>query len=148
MTVPYIAKATPLTPMWWPAKEAGESRQYALDVSEVVTEQIYSVGVGSAPSGPGELDLSNFDGYGAVFYLRTSGGQPTRIYQIRFTVQLVDGQILRFIVHQAIPPGLPGYPIPEPPSTSFEELPLPNFGRYDLSNYDSGYVYAGRIISP
>jgi hypothetical protein len=156
MTVPYIAKATPKTPIWFPAKYPIESRRFSLDVSEMLNlttnGRIVAVNAAAAPSGTGELALSNLSATASGYTLRLTldDGQPTRVYSIAFTVGMSDGEIFEFVAFQGIPPGLPGYPTPYPPVPDFGDpvtwSAATGLGRYDISTYDSGVVYGSRDL--
>jgi hypothetical protein len=143
--VTYTCLAVPNTPSWWPNKPAGATRTYALDISSQINldaDLIASASAVAAPSGSGELQTSDLIVSGDTLYLTTSAGQPSRVYSIQFTVTMTDGQIYVFIVYQGVPPGLPGYAIPVPPSPGFG-TPVTWIwnASFDFSNpLNSGYI--------
>ena len=122
MTLPYIAIATPLTPIWWPAKYIQEKLDFQLDISgsiDLNSDRIATVTASAAPSGDGELAISGLKANNNVISLVTAIGQPSRVYTIKFVARMTDARVYEFIVHQAIPLELDGYPIPLPPFPGF-----------------------------
>lgn len=120
--VPYIAKATPKTPIWWPAKYKGETRDFSLDISHAIdpnADRFETVTAACAPSGDGELVLSNLFAVGFVITLTTSVGQPTRIYDILLTITMTNNRIYEFLVNQAIPQAGPSFQVPMSPNPGF-----------------------------
>jgi hypothetical protein len=119
---PYTCIASPSAPNWWPNKLPGATLDYSLDISAAINPEIdiiSTVTAACAPSGSGEMVLSNLYAATDVLTLTCSGGVPTRVYSILFTVTMYDGRIFDFLVYQGIPPALRGYPIPVPPSPGF-----------------------------
>ena len=72
-----------------------------------------------APSGAGEMRISDLLVADDVITLTCSGGVPTRIYTVMIVVRMCDGRAFDFLVYQGIPPGLRGYRIPVPPCPGF-----------------------------
>lgn len=110
--------AAPVALNWWTPKPANAVLDYYLDVSNDVTpEQDYIMQATAvvAPAGEGELDLRSLYVEGFVMRVTVLGGQPSRIYNVRFDVLMATGRQLSFRVNMAIPTELPGYRIPLPP---------------------------------
>ena len=147
--VPYIAKATPNTPIWWPAKYKGESRDFSLDISRSIdskSDVFKMVTVACAPSGDGELVLSNLFAVGAIITLTTSVGQPTRIYDILLTITMTNNRIYEFLVNQAIPQSEPSFQVPMSPNPGFGPEIVWTADQdmvavYGQSEYNAGFVY-------
>lgn len=143
--ITYTCVAIPGTPSWWPRKRQGQTLTYALDISAEInteTDVIQTVTAQIAPSGTGEEQGANPNVTNDIITLTMSGGQPTRIYTILFTVTMVDANVYQFQVYQVIPPGLPGYPVPPPPSPGFGAAATwvapPGFDFRNANN--SGYI--------
>lgn len=130
MTQPYIVKAAPPAPNWWPPKQVSATLDYSLNISSVLAQGvdfISTVSVACAPSGSGELAISNALVTNAVLTLTTSGGVPSRVYTIQWVVTCSDGRIFAFIVYQSVPP-IPGYIVPVAPDPDFGTPVVPNLG--------------------
>jgi hypothetical protein len=121
MIPPYICAATPTTPNWFPAKLPGATRTYGFNVAALISpEDIFqTITAQTAPSGSGELALTDLTVEGDVLYLTTSSGVGTRVYTIKFVATCFDGQIYEWLIYQAVPPDLVGYTIPVAPSPGF-----------------------------
>jgi hypothetical protein len=120
--ITYTCIAIPGAPSWWPRRQAGATLTYALDVSGEIdqsTDFVESATLAIAPSGAGEAVASNFVVSGPVLTATLSEGQPTRVYTMLFTLTCYNGLVYEFLVYQGVPPGLPGYQIPLPPSPGY-----------------------------
>jgi hypothetical protein len=120
--VAYTCYAIPLAPSWWPPKRQGASLDYSLDISAAVDpaqDFIFFAQASVAPSGLGELALSDLQMSELTLTLTTTGGQPGRIYTIKLDVTMGDGRVYEFLVYQGTPPGLRGFPTPPPPTPGF-----------------------------
>lgn len=115
---------------WWPPKYPYSVLDYTLDITssvDVINDVIASVACSIAPSGLSELIATDLQfstpivvGQKKMFLTVTlSGGQPGRIYRIRFIVTMTDGRIFEFIVMQELVPELPAQFPTTPPSRGF-----------------------------
>jgi hypothetical protein len=128
--VAYTCYAIPTVPSWWPAKQQGATLDYSLDISSAVNPDIdfvLSVSAAIAPSGAGEMALSDIIVFENVITLTCSGGVQSRVYTIMLTVTMTDGRIFDFLVYQAVPPGLRGYAVPVAPSPGFSDPQVWNY---------------------
>lgn len=118
---PYVAIALPDKQTWIPMKLPGATRTYALDVAAFIRpEDIFQqITVQAAPSGAGELALSDLSAIGDTMYFTTSAGVSTRIYTLKFIVTCFTDQVYEFLVYQGVPRELPGYSVPVAPSPGF-----------------------------
>lgn len=120
--ITYSAYATPDAPNWWPNKLPEAVLDYALDIVQTIdptTDTISSVSFAIAPSGAGEIVASGLTFVDQTISVTLTGGVPSRIYTYKVLVTMTDSRIFEFLVYQGIPPGLPGYPVPVPPSPGF-----------------------------
>jgi hypothetical protein len=123
----------------------GATLDYSLDISCAINPEydiISTVTAACAPSGAGEMQISNLQFAGDVLTLTTSGGQPGRIYTVMFIVTMFDGRVFEFLVYQGVPPGLPGYLVPVPPSPGFgQAITTVSYASFDFTNpLNSGYI--------
>ena len=127
---PYVCTAAPPKPNWWPAKLQAATLDYSLNISTILAQGvdfISAVTAACAPSGSGELTISNPVITNAVLTLTTAGGVPSRVYTVQWIVTCQDGRIYSFIVYQGIPP-IPGYVVPVAPSPFFGASVSPDLG--------------------
>lgn len=118
----YTCFAIPSAQNWWPAKPQDASLDYALDITATIDpeeDHIIQVAASVAPSGAGELVLSNLAMVGDVLTLTTSGGAQGRVYVVKFLVTMANGRVYTFFVYQGVPPGLPGFPTPLAPTPGY-----------------------------
>jgi hypothetical protein len=91
-------------------KYPGEALDYSLDLSDVVdptTDIFASVAVVVAPSGAGELSITNVTAAGSEVTITVAGGQPCRRYWYKITATMTDGRIFERPVWQDVKPDLP-----------------------------------------
>lgn len=92
-------------PLWWPSKLAVASLDYTLDTTNSVivgSDVIASVSVQIAPSGVGELSVSNIFVNGYMLTVTTAGGQPNRVYTMLIVAFMTNGRNYAFLVNQGI----------------------------------------------
>jgi len=145
MMFPYTFAAVLGSPNWWPRKPSGATLNYALDISCAINIEydiISQVSASCAPSGAGEMTISDLQFQGDILTITTSGGQPGRIYSVMFVVTMYDGSIYDFLVYQGIPPGLPGFPVPVAPNPGFgPSIVSAAYASFDFTNVlNSGYI--------
>lgn len=150
----YTCVAIPTTPSWWPAKQAGATRDYSLEITSEIDPTVDFISVATcavAPSGDGEMQPSGLvvsvvDGDIAVTVTMT-GGVPSRVYTVMFVLTMSDGRVFEFFVYQGVPPGLPGYPVPAPPSPGFGTPITASLGTLINNNGQVNSTYTGFPIT-
>jgi hypothetical protein len=116
------ALAARVAPSWWPQKTATASLDYTLDLALIInpSEDFFQyISVAVAPSGIGELDVTNLIVDGTLLTVTLSNGQPTRVYTLDFTTTMSDGRVFDFLVYIGVQRGLPGYVIAFPPDPGY-----------------------------
>lgn len=132
----YTCIAIPTTPSWFPPRQQQSVLDYSLDITSAIdptVDFITAISAAVAPSGSGEAVPSNLlasvtSAGDTLLTLTLTGGVQSRVYTIMFVVTMTDGQIYEFLTYQGIPPGLPGYPVPYPPSPGFGTPITANIG--------------------
>jgi hypothetical protein len=133
-------------PIWLDPKYPDSSWIYALSYPDEIADPatVIAAEVSAAPSGTGELELSNLTGTATGLQLTIAGGQPKRRYTLRFVVTTPSGT-LEFIARMDVDPLLDSDRPQTPPSTGFGSVttwddalpnpPLINSGRYSLAAF-------------
>lgn len=105
----YTAVWLPGTQLWWPAKYPEDIRTDRLDVTAALEDDdtIVSAEAAVAASGSGEMQPSDLIVSGFILTLTEAGGQPTRVYQTRFIVNLASGLVRVFEVRRGVLADLP-----------------------------------------
>lgn len=145
---PLIGMAVTTKPLWWAAKLAGETVERVFDVATltapIAAGTITALSVQIAPSGAGELSAEDLTVFNTVISLREASGVEGRVYAVRFTATLLDGEIAQWIVYQGV--------APEPPPESIPLAPVPGYGAEIIwmpssNNVSSGALESGLILS-
>jgi len=112
-----------IVPPWqqvyeWPATEPNCSLDYQLDIMAALVDngsEVETVSASAAPSGTGELELSELIYENGIISICLSYGAPGRIYKIRFNVLCKDGLHFSFFVQLPINKSIvPIGPAPSP----------------------------------
>lgn len=105
----YTAVWLPGTQLWWPAKYPEDIRTDRLDVTAALEDDdtIVSAEAAVAASGSGEMQPSDLIVSGFILTLTEADGQPTRVYQTRFIVNLASGLVRVFEVRRGVLADLP-----------------------------------------
>jgi hypothetical protein len=106
----------------WPIAEPGESRDYSIDITADLADigdQIASVSVSVAPSGPAERVIGSVGVAGGVITVVQSGGVAGRNYAFQVDVLTAGGETLEYAVGLLVDPARASFPLPEPPDTGF-----------------------------
>lgn len=114
--------ATGLQFLQWPIAEPDDSLDYNLDLTAVMSatsDVIESVSISAAPSGSGELVLSNAYVGGYLIEFFASGGVAGRLYAILINVVTGAGREYSWLANIAIDPTYAIPPIPIAPNPGF-----------------------------
>ena len=99
----------------WPAAETSASLDYQLDLTAALPgDLISSVSVSCAPSGSGEVVLSNVSATDTVAKVTLTGGVSGRVYSVRFDVVTQVGRTLSLVVDLHVTGEFPSAPPPSP----------------------------------
>ena len=97
--------AAPVTPTWLPQKQPLETLDWSLDIAQAIsvpTDQIASVAVAAAPSGAGEIALTEIVALGDILTVTLAGGVAGRIYTLQFIVSMTDQRVFQFLAYIAV----------------------------------------------
>lgn len=100
---------TQADPVWVGPKRVREALDYTIDITDDVDPDADVIigAVGQvAPSGTGELVLSQITVVGFLVTVFLSGGQPGRTYTIPLTISMANNRVFEFIRTVSITPDL------------------------------------------
>lgn len=80
---------------------------------------IASVTLACAPSGAGEMQVSNFTAVRGGLSYTATGGQPGRVYRLKFSIALIGGGVFSFLAVQSVSSPLRGDQAQAAPSPGF-----------------------------
>ena len=116
-----VPDSSGLTYLQWPNQPAGQTLDYSIDLSQVLSpdDAPASIDVRINPSGSGELTASVVYATLDLATITMAGGVPGRLYQVSVNVTTTLGCIVELIprVYVSLAGGLP--PIPLPPVAGF-----------------------------
>lgn len=106
-----------------PAKFPDAMLDFTFDITDAIdttVDFLASASLVCAPSGAGEMQISNLTVAGDGLTYTAAGGQPGRWYTLKLAVTMTDGRLFTFVGLQPVTPVLPtDQPIPVPPSAGF-----------------------------
>lgn len=106
-----------------PAKFPDAALDFTIDITASIdtsVDFIASASLVCAPSGAGEMQISNLSVAGDGVTYTASGGQPGRWYTLKLVVTMSDGRVFAFVGAQPVSPVLvTDQPPPTPPSVGF-----------------------------
>jgi len=86
-------------------KYPGQSVDYTLDLTDVVdpvVDLLASVSVMCAPSGSGEMQISDLQVAADALTVTFSGGQPGRIYTILYAASAFNGRVFDCVARMTV----------------------------------------------
>ncbi|HEY8685970.1 MAG TPA: hypothetical protein VIO57_10230 [Chloroflexota bacterium] len=105
------------------AKFPDATLDFTIDITAAIdttVDFIASASLVCAPSGTGEMQISNLQVAGDSVTYTAAGGQPGRWYTLKLLVTMSDARVYTFLGTQPITPVLPtDQPSPTPPSAGF-----------------------------
>jgi hypothetical protein len=134
-------------PLTFRSKFPDESLVYSLPIGVLIepTEDVlHTVLIACAPSGPGELELLDLIADDDAIWLTLSGGQPGRIYTLKYSAVLASGNVRQVIANITVARAQVTDQPPAPPSTAFGtpvRWPPTNTAVYGESKYNQGGIY-------
>ena len=132
---------------WNWVAEPEDDLDYYADASLLlsdVSDTIVGISASAAPSGSGELQISNVGLAGAVISLWLTGGIPGRFYNVRLLCRTANQRNFSVLIGLQIDTALAQNPLTTPQSSGFGTQaiwPIGGPGIYGVSIY-GGSVYA------
>jgi hypothetical protein len=104
---------------------------------------IATVTLACAPSGTGEMQISNLVAVPGGLSYTATGGQPGRLYRLKFSITMVNGRVFSFLGEQWVTALLPGDQPFAPTSPGFGTAITADLGSLSNNNNVVNSSYAG-----
>lgn len=93
-------------PIWLPSKFATDVRGYRHEINPLDAQVLSSLSLAAAPSGTGELTISNLSFAAGVVTFTLAAGQPTRCYTLLLTATRSDSFVSDYVFKVQVDPVL------------------------------------------
>jgi hypothetical protein len=124
---PYLARTVTINPrgenyLQWPIGAANDELDYYLDTVAAIYhngDEISSLRISTAPSGTGEISISNISMNDGIIRIDFTGGVPGRLYRVRVDVNTLLGRDYSWIINLPISKEYFAGPFPVAPNPGF-----------------------------
>jgi hypothetical protein len=126
-SAPYLARTLKINPrgenyLQWPVGAANDELDYYLDTVSAIyhnNDEISSLRISVAPSGNGEIAISDINMNDGIIRIDFTGGVPGRLYRVRVDVNTLRGRDYSWIVNLPISKEYFAGPFPVAPNPGF-----------------------------